>query len=74
MLGDLADIFTVVGGAAIALLLLPAALAIWQYRRNSRTQRAQWLLSLFERFTRKTSIARFVGIWTGTGGRALERP
>lgn len=52
-LADAADIFTVVGGAAAAVLVLPAVVAVYQYFRNSRTQRTQWLVNLFERFYEK---------------------
>jgi len=49
-LADWADVFTIVGGVATAVLVVPAAFAVLQYFRNSRRQRAQWLADLFERF------------------------
>lgn len=49
------DIAAIIGSIAGLLLAIPAFFALLQYRSNSRAQRAQWLVGLFERFYEKDS-------------------
>jgi hypothetical protein len=49
-LQDWADVATVGAGLAALIVAFSALVAYWQFARNSRAQRAQWLVSLFERF------------------------
>lgn len=69
-LADSADVATIVGGIAAFVVALSAGFAFWQYRRSVRTQRAQWLLNLFERFYEKETYreARRDLDWNGGKG------
>jgi len=47
----LANIFTIVGGLAVLF-------AFFQYRSNSRLERARWLASLYEKFYEKENLKK----------------
>ena len=47
----LADIFTIIGGLAVLF-------AFFQYRSNSRLERARWLASLYDKFYEKDNLKK----------------
>ena len=51
ILTALANIFTIIGGLAVLF-------ALFQYRANSRLERARWLASLYEKFYEKDNLKK----------------